>query len=285
VSVPLPLPAPTYVVVGHVARDVAPDAPDGYAPGGTALYAALTARRLGVETGVLTSSTADFDRSVLEGAQIHLVPAAQATVFDNRYGPEGRVQYLHSRAADLRPSDVPAAWLAAPILHLGPIADEVDPAIADLFPRALRAATPQGWLRRWDETGRVWPLDHDSLMPRLPALDVVVLSEEDLAGDLDAVDAYRQRVRLVVLTRGVRGATVYAGQGVLHVPASPAVEQDPTGAGDVFAAAFLIRYSRDKDLLGAMRFAAAAAACVVEGPGARTIPTLARVEERLAVSR
>ncbi len=273
------------MVVGHVARDVAPGAPGGYAPGGTALYATLTARRLGVETGVLTSSTADFDPSLLEGAQVHLVPAAQATVFDNRYEPEGRVQYLHSRAADLQAADVPAAWLAAPILHLGPIADEVDPAIADLFPRTLRAATPQGWLRRWDETGRVWPLDHDALMPRLPALDVVVLSEEDLAGDLDAVAAYRQRVRLVVLTRGVRGATVYAGQGVLHVPASPAVEQDPTGAGDVFAAAFLIRYSRDRDLLGAMRFAAAAAACVVEGPGASAIPTLAHVEERLAVSR
>lgn len=274
---------PTYLVVGHVARDVAPDAPEGYAPGGTALYAALTARRLGVETGVLTSSTVDFDRSVVEGAQVQLVPAAQATVFENRYGPEGRVQYLHSRAAELRPSAVPAVWLAAPILHLGPIADEVDPAIADLFPRALRAATPQGWLRRWDEAGRVWPLDHAALMPRLPALDIVVLSEEDLAGDLD-VDAYRERVRLVVLTRGVHGATVYAGQGVLHVPASPAVERDPTGAGDVFAAAFLIRYSRDKDLLGAMRFAAAAAACVVEGPGARAIPTLAQVEERLAIS-
>src|SRR5205085_6796846 len=120
------------------------------------------------------------------------------------------------------------------------------------------------------------------LLARLPPLDVVVLSEEDVAGDAGAVDAYRERARIVVLTRGARGATVYAGQGVLHVPACPAHEVDPTGAGDAFAAAFAIRYQQEKDLLGAARFAAATASCVVEAPGGSAIPSLAQVEQRLA---
>ena len=94
----------------------------------------------------------------------------------------------------------------------------------------------------------------------------------------------RARVRIVVLTRGARGATVYAGDGVLHVPAFPAREVDPTGAGDVFAAAFAIRYHEEKDLLGAARFAAATASFVVEGPGGSTIPSLAQVEQRMAAN-
>ena len=275
---------PAYVVVGHLARDVAPG---GYTPGGTAFYATLTACRLGLSVGVLTSVPRDVDLAVLEGAQVRVVPAEHATTFENRYGPDGRVQFLYGRAAPLGPADVPAAWRAAPILHLGPIANEVDPAIAAVFPQALIVATPQGWLRRWDgpaEGGgkRIWPLPHTHIVDRLPPLDVVVVSEEDVAGDAGAVDAYRKRARIVVLTRGAQGATVYAGQGVLHVPACPAHEVDPTGAGDAFAAAFAIRYHKEKDLLGAARFAAATAACVVEAPGGSAIPSLAQVEQRLA---
>lgn len=277
--------APNYVVVGHVARDVVPG---GYAPGGTALYAALAASRLGVATGVLTSAPPDMDvASVLGDAQVAVVPSREATIFENRYTPEGRVQFLRGRAAALGPGDVPGAWRGARMLHLGPIDDEVDPAIAAVFPRALRLATPQGWLRRWDSDECVYPLPHATILDRLPALDVVVMSEEDLAGERspqEAVDAYRERVRIVVLTHGERGATVYAGKGVLHVPAFSAHEVDPTGAGDVFAAAFLVRYSEEKDLWGAARFAAAAASFVVEGRGASTVPTLAQVRERYQTS-
>lgn len=274
------LPCPTYVVVGHLTRDIVPG---GYAPGGTALYATVAARRLGVETGVLTSVPPDTDLSIFEGARVCVVPSARATVMENRYGPGGRVQYLFSRATPLGPEDVPPAWLSAPILHLGPIADESDPAIARVFPHALRAATPQGWLRRTDADQRVWHLPHRDIIARLPELDVVVMSDEDVAGDVDAVDAYRERIRIVVLTHGARGATVYGVGDLLHVPVYPAHEVDPTGAGDVFAAAFLIRYHQTHDLMEAARFAAATASFVVEGPGAGAAPTLAQVEERMAL--
>jgi len=287
-------------VVGHVARDIVPAnvasisaSRDAAAPvtmpGGTALYAALTARRLGVDTGVITSALAGFDNALLEGARVHVVAAEQDTIFENCYGPDGRVQFLHGRARPLGPDDVPPAWRAARIVHLGPIADEVDPAIATLFPRALRAATPQGWARRWGEDHRVHTLPHERVAARLVDLDAVILSEEDVAAGFSpghetpdaVVDLYRARTPIVVLTRGARGATIYAGKGTLHIPACPAREVDPTGAGDVFAAAFLIRYAAEKDLLGAARFAAATAALAVEGAGPNAIPTASEVEERL----
>ncbi len=279
-------PAPYYVVAGHVADDIliSPDGEESYAPGGAALYAGVAALRLGVDVGVLTSSAHQVS-PLLDGARAALVPSPQSTVFVNRYEPGGRTQTVRACATPLGRRDLPDPWRGARIVHLGPIANEVDPALATAFDprRTLRAATPQGWLRRWDDDGRVRLLSHEALIPLLDAaaFDVVVVSDEDIGHAAGAVDAYRERVYILIVTHGAAGATVYAGEGVLHVPASPAVERDPTGAGDVFTAAFLISYSREKDLLGAARFAAAAAACTVEGLGAATIPTAAAVAARL----
>lgn len=279
-------PAPYYVVVGHVADDilVASDGSERHDAGGAALYAGVAALRLGVDVGVLTSSSHQVS-PLLAGARVALVPSPQPTIFVNQYGPSGRTQTIRAAAAPLGPRDLPEAWRSARILHLGPIANEVHPALSVAFDphRTLRAATPQGWLRRWDTVGQVRLLSHEMLIPLLDvmALDVVVLSDEDIQHASGAVDAYRERVYILIVTHGAAGASIYAGKGVLHVPACPAVEHDPTGAGDVFAAAFLIQYSREKDLLGAARFASAAAACTVEGLGATTIPTAATVAERL----
>jgi sugar/nucleoside kinase (ribokinase family) len=55
---------------------------------------------------------------------------------------------------------------------------------------------------------------------------------------------------------------------------------DPTGAGDVFAAAFLVRYRETGDPFASALFASCAASLSVEAPGLEGVPTRARVEER-----
>jgi sugar/nucleoside kinase (ribokinase family) len=56
---------------------------------------------------------------------------------------------------------------------------------------------------------------------------------------------------------------------------------DPTGAGDVFAASFLMRYHETGDLAEAAAFAACGASCVVEGIAATTLGDRAEIERRL----
>ena len=58
---------------------------------------------------------------------------------------------------------------------------------------------------------------------------------------------------------------------------------DSTGAGDVFATAFLLRYHEAGDPLEAGSFAACAASCVVEGVGASTLGDRAEVLRRMAL--
>ena len=65
------------------------------------------------------------------------------------------------------------------------------------------------------------------------------------------------------------------------MPGFPVAEVDPTGAGDVFAAAFLIRLQETQDPIAAARFANATASFCVQAPGVTGIPTRAMVEERL----
>jgi sugar/nucleoside kinase (ribokinase family) len=89
----------------------------------------------------------------------------------------------------------------------------------------------------------------------------------------------------VVLTRGARGATIFTDASREHVPAAPAREVDPTGAGDVFAAAFLVAIHEGASPREAAELAAAAAACAVEAPGVAGIRGRATIEARRNPSR
>jgi sugar/nucleoside kinase (ribokinase family) len=56
---------------------------------------------------------------------------------------------------------------------------------------------------------------------------------------------------------------------------------DLTGAGDVFAAAFFVRYAEIDNPSEAARFAHAAAACAIEGQGTSAIADRRTVEGRM----
>ena len=270
---------PRYLVVGHITKDLIPGG--GYRLGGTATYAALAASRLGLRVGVLTSGGEDTVPPQADSVMVHRCPSPTSTIFENIYTDHHRRQYVRGVARVLTPEDVPAEWRQSPIVHLGPIAQEVSPALAEAFPGALVGVTPQGWLRRWDAQGLVSPIAWVDGERILRAVDVVVLSLEDLGGDRSLLNSYIDQARLLILTVGERGSIVHRGGTSERVPAYVVNEVDPTGAGDVFAAAFLIRYAETRDPIDAARFANSAASFVVEGPGSSTVPTRGQVEDRL----
>ncbi len=272
-----------FLIIGHIVQDVAPG---GFIVGGTATYMGTTVRNLGRRTGIVTRLAPDFViPDVLHDIAIHRVASTQTTTFHNIYQDGRRTQFLLARADDIQPDDVPLEWRAAPIVHLGPLAREVDARFATLFPHALVGVTPQGWLRAWDATQRVRPRAWEEARDILPHVDVLVLSEEDLNGNCALMEEYAALTRIAVMTQGANGCVVFTEGQSRHVPGFPTREVDPTGAGDVFAGAFLVRLSETNDPLEAARFANATASFCVEGPGVTTIPTRAQVEERLARPR
>ncbi|MBW2060590.1 MAG: ribokinase [Deltaproteobacteria bacterium] len=259
-----------YLCIGHVSQDLSPDGPSA---GGTATYSSLTAQTLGQRAAIVTSAGPDFDPGqFLPGIKTVSLPTAHTTVFENIYTPAGRCQYIHSVAAPLGPEAVPPDWRSPGIVHLGPIANEVDPALIYLFDSAVVGLTPQGWHRGWDAQGRVrfipWPAAFDIL----PLATAVVVSQEDIRGQ-ETWDIYRRRCRLLVITQGAAGCIVCHKSRVRHFPAPKAPEIDPTGVGDIFAAAFFVRlHETDGDPWEAARFATQVAAPSVARPGLAGVP-------------
>lgn len=107
-------------------------------------------------------------------------------------------------------------------------------------------------------------------------VDLLFANEAELkslyeTADFDtALSALREDAKLAVVTRSEKGCVVVSRDKVDAVPAvSVARVVDTTGAGDLFAAGFLVGIARGRDRVAAGRLGALAAAEVIQHLGAR----------------
>jgi sugar/nucleoside kinase (ribokinase family) len=270
--------ARTFLAVGHVCHDVVGD---GRVLGGAAAYSSIAARNLGAESRVVTSFGEDFiGEALLAGVRLVWRRSAATTTFYNTYVDGARQQTLLGVADGLSASDVPQEWRSSDVLYLCPIADEVRPDVLEGFRGRVAGASPQGWFRQWDEAGRVSAKRWREAEDVLARVEALILSREDLAPFPEELDRFRALAPCVVVTEGAEGATVYQGRGRAHFPAYAAREVDPTGAGDVFAAAFLLHFADTGDAHESADAANCAASFAVEAVGTRGVPTVEQVRIR-----
>lgn len=271
---------PDFLAVGHVTHDHLESG--RIQLGGAALYSSLTARRFGKQAAILTSFGEDFTGlEAIEGIAVKVVPAPKTSSFRNVYDAGGRVQFVYEEAASLDPGDLPAKWTRARIAYLCPVLHELQVDMGEAFKDSLIGVAPQGWMRAWDEAGRVRGQRWEGFERLLDHSQMVIVSEEDIANERGVVEAFRKHAPFVIVTRAGQGATVFAGERVLTVGACTAVERDPTGAGDCFGSAFLVRYEETGNIEEAARFASCVGACVVEKDGIAGIPSREAVESRM----
>ena len=108
----------------------------------------------------------------------------------------------------------------------------------------------------------------------LPHVDVFLPNDEEAARLTGVRDPEQQAKRLlqlgcktVVITQGERGALLATTQQVQHVPAFAVEVVDPSGAGDAFAAGFIVGLLERWDISKTLRFASiiGASACTKLG--------------------
>lgn len=271
---------PSLVVLGHVTLDLIRRAADATVIrrlGGAASFCARVAERQGETVGVVTAAPADLDvLAELEGhahIEVALRACAQATTFSLDYSVSPRALRLLAKADELQPSMLPAAWASAKTAFIGPVANECTPALAHALPHAFVGVGLQGVMREVAHDGAIrpaWP--HAWLADWPPAAKVAVLSDEDHPEAAAVAKAVASKGAVVALTHGSRGATLFLPtptgvDSTLSVPARPAVEVDPTGAGDTFAIVLTLGLAAGKPVSAAAQSAAEAAARVVEGVG------------------
>ena len=274
----LPIDPIDYLVIGHLTQDVVPG---GFRLGGTAAYAALTARAFGMRVGIVTSVPENLTLPELEGISIVNRPSAAATTFENIYTQHSRTQVLHQRAEILDLSAVPDLWRTTPLIHLGPVAAELDPTLAHSFPGSFVAVTPQGWMRAWDANGHVHYTNWSDAHVVLSQVNAAVMSIEDVCGDEDVVDGYVNAVKVLAVTEGYYGARLYWNGDLRRFRAPEVPEVDATGAGDVFATCFFTRLVATKDPWEAARFATQVASISVTRIGMAGIPSESEIAANL----
>jgi sugar/nucleoside kinase (ribokinase family) len=275
----LPSPEPVdYLAVGHVTEDVTPGGPR---LGGTVTFAALTARAMGLRPGVVTAASDRTALTALEGIPVIRIPSQYTTTFENIYGGSGRRQILHHQASPVSFECLPEAWRKAPIVHLGPVAQELSPELATRFSESMLGITPQGWMRTWDADGYVESHAWESAESLLPRAGAVVISREDVGGDEELMEWMAHQTQILAVTEGPAGSVLYWNGDRRRFRAPEVQELDATGAGDVFAAAFFIRLFTTRDPWESARFATRLAARSVTRPGLEGIPTRKEIDDSL----
>ena len=264
-----------YLLIGHVAVDLTPS---GKQLGGTVSYAALTAKAMGLQVGIVTSAGEDAPLSLLDGVQILNLPTEQSTIFENVKTEHGRKQTLHYQATKISFEHVPQIWRDAAIVHLAPIAQEVDPVLVGQFPASWVGVTPQGWMRGWDEKGSVFATTWENSEQVLGQVGGVVMSLEDINHDLELGEWLAHHARLLCLTEGEEGAVLHWHGDRRRYRPIKVEEVDATGGGDIFAAGFFSRLHQTKDPWEAARFATHLAAYSVTRVGLQGIPTHDEIE-------
>jgi len=274
----LPLQPVDYLVIGHITQDLTKDGPR---LGGTATYSALTARALGSRVGVVTSAGEKTSMKAFKGIQVVSIPSEHTTTFENIYSESGRRQTLHHQAAHISFELVPEAWRSAPIIHLGPVAQELDSELPRNLSPSLLGVTPQGWMRTWNDDGYIVPCRWQNAEVILPQAGAVVISREDVGSDEEWIETMAHQTRILAVTEAEAGTVLYWNGDRRRFRAPEVEELDATGAGDIFATAFFIRLSATRDPWEAARFATQLSARSVTRIGLEGIPTQHEIDECL----
>jgi fructokinase len=286
------------IVVGHVAVDVniLPWGVIENALGGAPTYAGLTFVTLGKSIGVISKVGADFlerfppiySKLGLDTEGI-MVAGEYTTTFENTYDEMGdRKQVCKHVAPRISPDDIPTAYTDAQSFYVSPIANEITPDVLKAIKRKsnLIMLDPQGLLREISEDGKV-EIKSRELGEFLKYVDVVKMGKEEAGALKGGVEEILESLRamgpkITILTRGKEASIVLSDEGLARIEPLKVEVKDLTGAGDVFGAAFLVRYTATHDAFESAKFATAAAGLKVKYKGPTGFPSEEEILKALA---
>lgn len=282
-----------FLSVGHQSKDIhiASDGTRaGPANGGASLYTALTAFQLTDEqVAVVTSSSSEKpyhwpDSSAPRTIEAYADPDSEQTVFEDWIDGDARHQRLVSGAPAIKSlGALGQRGRNASTVFACPLLDELPFDCRSWFWADFTCLVPQGWFRVIAPDGDITLAAPDESKITGP-WDLVVLSQEEAVavGDLSG---WRQLARILAVTQGSRGATIFVGGEEHRIEAvKPSTVVDTTGAGDVWAAAFTITFQETRNITYAGEFASAAAAICVSRPGLEGVPESREEVEELLLS-
>jgi sugar/nucleoside kinase (ribokinase family) len=231
----------------------------------------------------------DFGRVIVgkldsDGADLSLVrvdPRNSTGIAFVQYNPDGSRQFIFSpgAAGQLTDSDVKDDYFAAvKCFHVMGSALAISESSRQAVMKAVELTLEAGGFISFDPNLRpeMMPLTEILAIcqPVIKKTRILLPNAQEammLTGRANARDAceslLEQGPEIVVLTEAKNGCTLYTRSGAVRVSAYEVTEADPTGAGDSFAAGFIVEYLSGASCTDAARFANAVGALKVTSFG------------------
>jgi sugar/nucleoside kinase (ribokinase family) len=277
--------SPDLVVLGNLLVDdmVFPDGRTRMAePGGATLYAALGASLWGLRAGVASVRGDDYPDWALEAlasrgidlAGVRPLGAPGIRTWLLYEGARRQVIHRLDRPSHAQVSPIaaaiPGAWRGSRALHLAPMPFEVQ---RDLV---AELSILEGAFLSLDPYRLLTPDSIEEWRAVIARTDAFFLSEDEMeiGSREDPRPALRSlaggRLRFVFFKRGARGGVLYDARDDRFLDWAPraGAVQDPTGAGDAFAAGFLAGWLRGEALEPALMRGVVTASFAIEDWGA-----------------
>lgn len=255
----------------------------GVAAGGNAANVATGLARLGLSAKLLTTFGGDERGAWLKRKLLENGVGLEEAVTDEKresnlsavivFQKERTILTYHVPGEDLVKNIAETRWIYL-TSSAGKDSGELHQLVLEKKGAAKLAFNPStGDLRR----GR------EFLQPVLNVCDVLIVNKEEaeILGEVEKSGA-----KIVVITDGVKGATVFGGKTRWHCNPFPSEVLETTGAGDAFSSGFLAAVFQGKELFEAMRWGMANASSVVTKLGAQEgLLTPAQMEESLLLNK
>jgi ribokinase len=261
--------------------------------GGCAVYLSLALGRLGADVMFATVGGDDIDPTCLAplyqahvGLQL-LTLAGPTARLELAYDQNGDIAHLRFEAgveSQMQANQLSADFWSADWITVGTAPRHYQSAViqqAHGLGRTVALSTQREFQGDWPGLA--------ALLPSLDVLfmnsgEVVDLCSNRLPAAIEALRATNPHLTCLV-TCGRRGALLLHLGRLYQVAACPGPVVNTTGAGDAFAAAWLLIFSRTGDPAYALRSAAAAASLALQGLAHTTLPTWPEVTGKLADSQ
>jgi sugar/nucleoside kinase (ribokinase family) len=249
--------------------------------GGTVLYAGLFFARAGIPVYIVGKGDREM-LSWIESCGIgsdYFTLTNRVVSFENRYGHAGRHQ-LARPGTKIVLAEIPKSVFEARAVLVGAVLMEVDPHIIRTPRSGLLMLDVQGFLRNLGVGGKVIFRVNPTLEAAISGCDILKADEHEAAAITQTADnrksarrLHQMGPRIVIITLSSRGSGIFDGRRWIRIHAPKLQTVDPTGAGDVFDAAFLAEYLRTGDVISAGCFGTVAATLSVAGFGTTAVPS------------
>ncbi len=261
-----------------------------FLPGGGASNFAVACSRLGTSTGFIGCVGDDhFGKLILENFRRERVDVSHVKIVRRNTGfvivisdAQGRYFMVANRGAnlELKPENLDEKYIScAKLVHGSSLRSEIAKALG-------RKAKKFNVFSSIDIGAELAHLGRSEVLEVLENYDFVFLNRTSYRLIFN-VNPVRENLlkyfpkgpKVLLITLGEDGVLVCDGKRVIHVPAVKVKVVDTVGAGDAFAAAFLVYFLKTEDLEIAAKYAVAAAAFKIQKIGGQKgLPTREELE-------